>query len=131
VLVFTKYKYNMNTRLGLNEIKRLLHKAQELTETLLEAQPKPTPGKPPEPRRSQRFERAIWNMWDELKPLLEFTVADVRKRAVKKAGAYPAFFAQRSDSSYSSILSRWAKTGDLEIVEQGKGRRPTKYKVPN
>ena len=124
----------MNTRFGLNEIKRLLHKAQELTETLLEAQPKPTSEKPPEPRRSrqsQRFDRAVWVVREELKSLSQFTVADVRKRVVKNAGAYPAFFAQRSDSSYSSTLSRWAKTGDLEIVEQGKGRRPTKYKVPN
>ena len=121
----------MNARLELKEIKRLLDKAQELTETLLEAQPKPTPGKPPEPRRSQRFERGIRNVWEELKPLEHFTVADVRKRVVKNAGAYPAFFVQRSDSSYSSILSRWAKAEFLDIIEQGKGRRPTKYKVPN
>lgn len=119
----------MNTRLKLNEIKRLLDKAQELTEMLLETQPKPTPEKPPEPRRSQKIERAIWNVWEELKRLSDFTVADVREKVVKNAGGYRTYLEGRSDSSYSSILSRWAKAEHLEIVKQGKGRRPTIYRI--
>ena len=131
MLVFSTYKYNMNKRLKLTELKRLLDKAQELTEMLLETQPKATPEKPEEPRRSQRIARAIWKVWEELKPLSHFTVADVKARVVKNAGGYGTYLEQRSDSSYSSILSGWAKADFLAIVEQGKGRLPTRYKIPN
>jgi hypothetical protein len=129
--VFAKYKYNMNTRPRLNEIKKLLDKALQLMETLIEAQPKPTPGKPPQPRRYQRIERAIWNVWDELEHLPPFTVANVRKTVVKKAGGSSTYLGDRSNSAYSSILSRWAEAGYLEIVEQGAGPLPTKYKIQN
>ncbi|MGA3269118.1 MAG: hypothetical protein ABSE16_20170 [Verrucomicrobiota bacterium] len=122
----------MNARLKLNEVKRLLDKAQQLTETLIEAQPKPIPGQPKEPHRhSQRIEWAIWNLWHKLKALPQFTAARVKRMAIENVERDRHYLQYCSDSSFSSILSRWAKEGSLEIVEQGRGRRPSIFKIPN
>jgi hypothetical protein len=117
----------MNARSTLMEIQKLIGKAQLLIATLVESQPKPTPGKPPEPRYSQRIKRGIWKAWDKLKAEEEFTAA----KASSIVGEEDSYLRRRSVAAYSAILSEWAKAGYIVQIEEGKGRLPSRYKIPN
>lgn len=114
----------MNTRARLNEIKSLLDKANALLETVIEAQPKPTPGKPPQPYWTQRVKRELWNVWDKLKDAGEFDANDAWGIVHSKTAHL------RIDSFYSSILSEWAREGYLERTQEGRGPLPAKYRIP-
>jgi hypothetical protein len=115
----------MNDRIRLIEIKKVLDKAQLMMSALIESHPKPEPGKPPQPGYAQKIEVGIWNAWDKLKEKKVFTALDAKK-IVKGDNKYTQY---RIDSAYSAILSRWARDGYIEIVEQGQGSRATTYKI--
>ena len=115
----------MNVRIELIEIKKLLEKAQKLTDAVIASQEKPKSGKPPEPEYSQRVACCIWNEWEKLKQKGEFTVRDA------KALMTDPYCKKRSESAYSSILSRWAREGYIDKIKPGSGPRPAKYKISN
>jgi len=117
----------MNARNQLLEVKRLMASAQEILATVIELQPKPIPGKPPFPARSQKVERELWNVWDGLKEKRQFTASDAFKLATRGMNIRHT----RTVSSYSAILSRWAEQGHINTVEKGSGRRPAQYEIPN
>jgi hypothetical protein len=103
----------------LDEIRRLLDEA--LPEGQIDAQPR---GKPPQPDYTKRVEREIWRIWDKLEKLPEITVRRVRKLI------QDSYCQDRTNASFSTVLSDWAENGYLEIVRQGSGPRPTVYRVP-
>jgi len=115
----------MNTRNQLQEMQRLVKRLQDMVEELIEVQPKPTDSEPPPMRRR--------NAWNALRKALlekhplgaEFTATELGQEAEKIAGKNQGHW---SDSHYSSILSSWAKNGWLELVEEGSGRRPSRYR---
>jgi len=117
----------MNTRIKLNEIKRLLEKANSMLESVIEAQPKPDLGKPPQPNYTQKVAIEIWKVWEKLKIKGQFDVNDVWE--IVKGKQPPV--AYRMDSSYSAILSKWAKAGHIHLVRQGRGRLTSIYKIAN
>jgi hypothetical protein len=117
----------MNTRIELIQIQKLINEAQLRMSALVDSQPKPQAGKPPQPRHTQRVEMGLWRTWEVLKSKENFTAAQARKIAGEK----DIYLARRSESAYSSILSRWAREGCIDFVEQGKGPRPSTYKIPN
>lgn len=114
----------MNTKIELIQIAKLIKKAQQQLETLIESEPKPTPGKPPQPYGNQKVELAIWRAWDQLKDLDKFDAYKAKKVAT---GIVPRN--RRIDSSYSSILSRWAQLGYIDRIEAGSGPKPAFYKI--
>ena len=116
---------NMNTRNTLIEITKLMNKAQGLLAMVVESQPKPTPGKPPQPHYTQKVAREIWNAWDKLKAAGQFDASKARKIAKNEEIFY------RIDSSYSAILSKWASEGYIDRVKEGSGPLPAIYKIPN
>jgi hypothetical protein len=97
-------------------------------ESAIEAQPKPTPGKPPQPYYTQRVAREIWNIWDKLKTKDQFDANDAWKIA-KGKDSLPTMY--RIDSFYSAILSKWAQEGYIERIREGRGPLPAIYKIPN
>jgi hypothetical protein len=115
------------TRNRLLEIEKLLNKAQGLLKTVVDSQPKPTPGKPPQPYWTQKVATNIWNAWDKLKEKGRFDAREAQKIATsdKELKHY------RIDTSYSAILSRWAAEGYLDRVEEGSGPNPAIYKIPS
>lgn len=118
----------MNTRAKLNEIKTLLDKANSLLGSVIEAQPKPTPGKPPQPYHTQRVAREIWGIWDKLKAKGQFSANDAWKIA-KGKNSLPISY--RIDSFYSAILSKWWRDGYIERIKEGRGPLPAIYKISN
>jgi hypothetical protein len=116
----------MNTLNTLNEITRLLTKAQGLLDMVAAAQPKPAHGKPEQPYYTKKVEREIWRAWDKLKACGEF---DARKaRQIAKGEPTQKRYI---DSSYSSILSRWSKEGYLIKLRGGDGPVAAVYQIPN
>src|SRR4051812_38347917 len=103
------------TRNQLLEIEKLLNKAQGLLKTVIDSQPKPTPGKPPQPYWTQKVALEIWNAWDKLKAKGKFDAREAQKIATSDDD--PRHL--RIDTSYSAILSRWAREGHIERVEEG------------
>jgi len=89
-------------------------------------QPRPSPGKPDRPNYTKRIELEIWNAWDKLKVTGEFGAKEARQIAKGEAQLKGWI-----DSSYSAILSRWAKEGYLVKVSGGAGSAPAIYKIPN
>jgi acyl-CoA-binding protein len=118
----------MNTKATLNEIKALINKAQAMLDAVIEAQPKQTPGKPPQPRYGKRVERKLWNAWDKLKAKGQFS-ANTAYLIANDQEHLPTMF--RIDSFYSAILSRWSREGFIERIRRGRGPLPAIYKVPN
>jgi hypothetical protein len=116
----------MNTRNQLLDIVSLLNKAQGLLKMIAESQPKPPPGKPPQPYWTQRTKKEIWDFWDKIKTKDTFTAADVWDIVHPNSKA----LTYRIDSFYSAILSEWARDGHLEIVRKGRGQTATFYKIP-
>jgi hypothetical protein len=114
----------MNTSAKLSEIKSLLDKAQGLLQMVIEAQPKPTPGKPPQPYWTQRTEKEIWDAWEKLRAKGQFDAADAWN--IVHGNLAKTY---RTDSFYSSILSRWAREGYIERVREGRGPIPALYKI--
>jgi hypothetical protein len=116
----------MNVSYELAEIARLIEKAHDRLQSVIETQPKPTLGKPPAPSYGQRVARKIWNVWDELKAKGEFDAAEAKRIATGDTDQRH----YRIDSSYSAILSKWAQEGYLDRAEEGSGPRPAIYKIP-
>jgi hypothetical protein len=113
----------MNTRTKLIQIQDLLKKADLLLAALIETQPKQSPGKPPEPQfRSVAWE--LWNAWEALKALDNFTAKDAKQ--VVKGDNRPR---HRTDSSYSWVLSQWARDGYISRTQEGAGPFPAVYKI--
>ena len=118
----------MNNLARLKQIESHLAKAHDLLRVAMaseEGANTPIPGRP-DPDVTQRV---AWHIarrenWRHLTKLAEFTFRDVRE--LVKSDLYCS---RRSDSTYSSILSKWARDGYLVIVSQGSGPSPTKYKV--
>lgn len=95
-----------------------------MLQAVIEAQPKPVPGKPPQPRRRQRIEREIWSVWDTLKAEKAFTASQARKlprvTPVHTISVRP---------SYSSILSRGPREGHVDRIEEGSGPNSAIYRI--
>lgn len=117
----------MNTRARLNDVKALLTKAQAMLEVVIEAQPKQTPGKPPQPHYGQKVARQIWNVWDKLKVKEQFDANDAWR--IVTGNTDPRKY--RIDSFYSAILSKWAQEGYIKKTRAGRGQLPAIYKIPN
>jgi hypothetical protein len=115
----------MNTRVTLSQITELLTKAQGLLQMVVDAQPKPTPGKPPQPYWTQRTEKEIWDVWEKLKAKEKFDASDVWNIVHGENSNK-----WRINSHYSAILSRWARDGHLHRVREGSGRISALYKIP-
>jgi hypothetical protein len=116
----------MNTLTTLHEITRLLNKAQGLLAMVVADQPRPSPGKPDRPNYTKKAELEIWNAWEKLKGAGEFGAKKARQ--IAKGESQPKGWI---DSSYSSILSRWAREGYLVKVSGGVGPVPAIYKIPS
>jgi hypothetical protein len=116
----------MNTRNTLIEITKLLHKAQGLLAMVTESQPKPIPGKPPQPHYTQKTETEIWNAWDKLRAKGEFS-ANTAWLIAKNKQHLPT----PMDSFYSAILSKWWRQGYIKRTREGRGPLPAFYKIPN
>jgi hypothetical protein len=114
----------MTTITTLNDIKRHLAKSFALLETVIASLPKQNAGKPPMPRYGSTAWR-LFQIWDDLKKLDKFT-AHKAKQIVKGDGK------QRfgTDSSYSSVLSKWARDSHIQLCERGTGPFPAYYKIP-
>ncbi len=111
----------------LTEIKKLIDKAQLRLEEMIEVQPKPALGKPSPPSYRAKIERSIWNVWDKLKAKGQFDAFDAKQIATGDNN--PRRY--KIDSSYSAVLSRWAKDGYINIQKQGTGPLRTIYTIPN
>ena len=113
----------MQTLQKLNAIEKRLTEAQRLLASVIASEPKPKPGKPPMPT-FQSVEYYIWLSWDKLKAENEFTAYHA-KEIVKADGKSRL----RTDSSYSAVLSRWARDGYIKLITQGSGQKPSTYKI--
>ena len=110
----------MNTRNRLIEVTKLMNKAQGLLAMVIESQPKPTPGKPPQPYYTQRVAMEIWSAWDKLKAAGQFDAGKARR--IVKNDTSPKMY--RIDSSYSAILFKMGiGKGFIERIEEDGGRR--------
>ena len=91
----------------------------------IESEPKPVLGKPPLPRYGT-VAYQIWKKWDELKKAGRFTAYEA-KQIVKEhdRSRYGV------DSSYSSVLSKWAREGYITLVTEGRGQIPAFYEIQN
>lgn len=67
----------------------------------------------------------LWKGWDKLRLKGNFTPAEAREIV----GGDDRYLKDRSDSSYSSILSRWEREGHLKKIKGGKGRQPATYEI--
>ncbi|HEX5399596.1 MAG TPA: hypothetical protein VFY06_11175 [Verrucomicrobiae bacterium] len=117
----------MNTRSRLIEIEKLISKAHGLLTMVVESQPKPAPGKPPQPHYTRKIETQIWRAWDKLKSAGNFTASEAKRLVTGDKD--PRHW--RTDSFYSSILSRWASEGYIERVQEGRGTKAATYKISN
>lgn len=117
----------MNTRVQILEIKKLIDRAQGLLEMVIASQPKQILGKPTQPYYTQRVATKLWEAWEKLKAKGKFDASEAKRIATGDTNLRH----YRIDSSYSAVLSQWAKEGYLDIIEKGSGPRPSIYKIPN
>jgi hypothetical protein len=108
----------------LNEIKGLLTRAQLLLATIIESQPIKN-GRPPTPRYGS-VAWSLYKVWDKLAKKGVFSAYEAKQIA---KGDEKARYGV--DSSYSAVLSQWAKDGHITLKSKGSGQMPSYYSISN